>query len=782
MKKLKISPILLVIFILIINYSCQNKNEPATYESIKEIISSSKTSKDFIFSDSLLSIAYQESSTIRDTGLMALSRIVQGNLYLKNRKFDSSYVFLTEALGLLKESANDTLKISCYGIIGNYHLQKSRSLEREYHLNTALENYQSSLFIGLKLDDSTRIGTTEINLGIIFKELNIIDSSLIHFQKANSYLKNSTNLTLKATAALNLAQLQLSIGNLKDALEYNKKALSIYENISGDEINQCQAYLHLGDIFRVGEQLDSAAYYFELALDSAEWIGPPLVKDFIKMRSNDNLGAVLKSLGKFTSAKEKLDTALVLAESMENAYMVGNIHINIGNLFLEQDSFSLAKSSFEESFNIFTQINYPQGIATSLGSIGKYYSRISKPDSAIYYYNESKKLHEATTDKLNLSIDYLNLGITTFQKNKQENTNEAIQYFDEGLALIDQIGSSKNKDKFLFSLAEVYGYKGNYQKANQYLLEFITLKDSLNDSEVPKKVALIEGQFNNERYARIEKEDKLRIQKLEINDLKKSKQISRNRTVSFFLGIIIVIGFLAFRRIRKDQLTIKRTNKNLQLSNKQKDGLLHVLRHQVKNDFNRFGGQLDTLSFTQSVGKEYQTSITNLRNKAIAQGKLYSILYGERADYETIYLQPFIKKWIKEIISINNNTDFDDNLVEMDFKATPKMVLKYGEKLALIIYEIIVNSFKHAFKDGRKPKFSIGLFESADNKITFKIKDNGVGFPEEIPTTASSKISGLGLIKMLTNEDLEGEIKMYNENGAVYEITSPKFNLESINK
>lgn len=81
----------------------------------------------------------------------------------------------------------------------------------------------------------------------------------------------------------------------------------------------------------------------------------------------------------------------------------------------------------------------------------------------------------------------------------------------------------------------------------------------------------------------------------------------------------------------------------------------------------------------------------------------------------------------------------------------------------LIINEIVSNSLKHAFKDGRKGEISIRLNQTEVDTFRLEIGDNGIGMPEGF-TLESSDSLGIQLIQALTDQ-LEGTMKVENNPG-----------------
>ncbi len=125
--------------------------------------------------------------------------------------------------------------------------------------------------------------------------------------------------------------------------------------------------------------------------------------------------------------------------------------------------------------------------------------------------------------------------------------------------------------------------------------------------------------------------------------------------------------------------------------------------------------------------------------------------------------------------------DFDDyirrlseNLVK-SFRVNPDRVnLKINaERISLdidtavpcglIINEIVSNSLKHAFKDGRVGEISIELVTTGEDKFRLTIGDNGVGFEEGFSIESSDSL-GIQLIQALTDQ-LEGKMELINTPG-----------------
>jgi two-component sensor histidine kinase len=89
----------------------------------------------------------------------------------------------------------------------------------------------------------------------------------------------------------------------------------------------------------------------------------------------------------------------------------------------------------------------------------------------------------------------------------------------------------------------------------------------------------------------------------------------------------------------------------------------------------------------------------------------------------------------------------------------------------LIINELVSNSLKYAFPDGRKGEIRVGL-RSADDRFTLVVADNGVGLPADVNFRATDTM-GLQVVTTLVKQ-LDGKIELERRGGTAFEITFPE--------
>jgi two-component sensor histidine kinase len=85
----------------------------------------------------------------------------------------------------------------------------------------------------------------------------------------------------------------------------------------------------------------------------------------------------------------------------------------------------------------------------------------------------------------------------------------------------------------------------------------------------------------------------------------------------------------------------------------------------------------------------------------------------------------------------------------------------------LLLNELITNSLKHAFKDGRSGELRVELARN-DDRIRLAVKDNGVGLPAGLDVRGGKSL-GLRLVNTLVRQ-LRGTLDIADRGGACFEL------------
>jgi len=86
----------------------------------------------------------------------------------------------------------------------------------------------------------------------------------------------------------------------------------------------------------------------------------------------------------------------------------------------------------------------------------------------------------------------------------------------------------------------------------------------------------------------------------------------------------------------------------------------------------------------------------------------------------------------------------------------------------LIINELLSNSVKHAFPEGKKGEILVKLHSDKKGTITLVVSDNGIGFPDDIDFQKAQSL-GLQMVNDLTRQ-IGGTIKLDRTGGTAFKV------------
>ncbi len=207
----------------------------------------------------------------------------------------------------------------------------------------------------------------------------------------------------------------------------------------------------------------------------------------------------------------------------------------------------------------------------------------------------------------------------------------------------------------------------------------------------------------------------------------------------------------------------KMAEDQIKASLKEKEILLQEVHHRVKNNMQIISSLLNLQSShikdKESLGL-FKSSQNRVKSMALIHERLYQSKDFTRidvADYvQNLTNHLFITYGIsKEAIRLKIN--IKDIFLDIN-TAIP---------CGLIINELVSNSLKHAFPNGKKGEIQISMRPLSKSEMELVVGDNGVGMPEDA-NLRNTKSLGLYLVSMLAEDQLHGKIKLDKTGGTAY--------------
>lgn len=523
---------------------------------------------------------------------------------------------------------------------------------------------------------------------------------------------------------------------------------------------------------------------------------------------------------------------------------ISDYNYRLGMILYKQVRYAESARAFKESYNqsdvcrdVFLYFYRRQEL---LDNIGICYVKLKQPDSALTYFKAAIKHvkdgmnnypeKSATVFESALGVIYGNMGDAYRDKKEidyaEELYKKSIQinssiYFDNTDAQFTRIKLAKvyiDKNELvkaiqLLNNIDTIQRQKQYRDANidrqwnnlmwqyyealqqpavafGYLRQYTILKDSLNS---------ITQSFTqtdvSERFKNMDKEYELLL-------LERHNNLTRSYlTLAIMAGVLVFIIliqlYLNWRKSKKNitiltQLNdhIKAQKQTLEHANNEKDRILRVVAHDVRNPITAIYAlsdflKLDATNLTPDQ-QEYITLISEACNNALT---LTKEILDAASSKETDLLT---KEWI------DINTLLSNSISLLRFKAADKgqelkltlpkepiTIYADKEKIWRVINNLVVNAIKFS---NQHDTIEITASREKDT-LTIAVKDNGIGIPDKYKDkifemftdakrsgTAGEKSYGLGLsISQKIIKDHGGIITFDSKegNGTAFYITLP---------
>ena len=210
----------------------------------------------------------------------------------------------------------------------------------------------------------------------------------------------------------------------------------------------------------------------------------------------------------------------------------------------------------------------------------------------------------------------------------------------------------------------------------------------------------------------------------------------------------------------------KRAEEQIKASLAEKEVLLKEIHHRVKNNLQ----VISSLLYLQSKSIEdkaalqmFQESQNRVRSMAFIHERLYQSQDLARVDFAE-YVRSLTNYLFR---SYGVSTDVIQLKINMD---DLPLGIDTAIPCGLIVNELVSNSLKYAFPDGRGGEIRIELRSDGDNRIALMVSDDGVGLPEDLDFRKTESL-GLQLVNNLSVAQLEGAIDLDRRGGTTFRIT-----------
>ncbi|MCH8317011.1 MAG: PAS domain S-box protein [Bacteroidetes bacterium] len=214
-------------------------------------------------------------------------------------------------------------------------------------------------------------------------------------------------------------------------------------------------------------------------------------------------------------------------------------------------------------------------------------------------------------------------------------------------------------------------------------------------------------------------------------------------------------------------IDLDKQKNELDISLKEKEVLLREVHHRVKNNMQIIMSLMRLQSYTIKDAKLLDV-FKLCQNRIKSMSFVHEDLYNS-GNFKSVDFAKLARRLIVNIFdSFNINTN--DIKLELD---NDHVELEISDSIpsALIINELVTNSLKYAFPNGKKGKIFVSC-KSSKNNVQLIVRDNGIGLPDHVNFRKPESV-GLQLVNDLSYQ-LNGKLKYDGSKGAEFSINFVK--------
>jgi len=589
---------------------------------------------------------------------------------------------------------------------------KAADLIAEGNLGDAKTIINDALSVSYVIDDDEGKAFAYSNLGNYFFSMGMADSVIAALNEPYTQLQHTSR-------AVNIGNLIATAhrenASFSDALQIYQEVL---EKARAEENQSMQAAIkqNIAGVYEsLGDYPAAIDHYLE-SLSLAEQLGDSQTRAVVL----ENLGTLNLSEGNYELAETYIKQALEINLDIGNPrYITGN-YINLGILYKSTERFDEALESYQKSLELGNQMG---NIVTKLQSyynIGILYNEMGNYEKALEYFQESLEMSRQNNIRIGYFYNYSGMGDTYLSL---ENYSEAIRYFEDALEIAESLSQVEFIKNILNKLSLANESGGDTAAALNYLKRYNSITDSIATTEREEALARQETLLNlrTERQNRELAEQALASQR---------NALIRSLILLFVVALALVGLFIFYQKKNRMNRQLRERTVELQKVNTEKDKLLSILAHDLRNPLSGLQGVVyliqegvlnnkDMDLMLKEVDHRLQHGITILSN-------YLQWAQNQKDGIETNMEPVNVREVVEECLTgFKHSSQKKGVTIEIEIPGNLTM-LADNNMMQVILRNLISNSIKYVDENG---VVTITAVEES-NRVKLSVSDNGVGIPE----------------------------------------------------
>jgi len=198
---------------------------------------------------------------------------------------------------------------------------------------------------------------------------------------------------------------------------------------------------------------------------------------------------------------------------------------------------------------------------------------------------------------------------------------------------------------------------------------------------------------------------------------------------------------------------------------KSREILFHEIHHRVKNNLQIVSSLLN-LQQHLIVDDRSRTVFLECQTQIQSMAMVHDQIYHE-SELDTVSMKEYFDNLCSYLGGVYD-TESHGIRIAIESKAEIKLNLDSAIPVALIVNELVSNSFKHAFPLDRGGTVRVILDREQEGEASIAVRDDGIGLAAARKTSPSDKPQGLGLdLVAALVQQVSGRIEQFDDGGSV---------------
>ncbi|MDH5381882.1 MAG: tetratricopeptide repeat protein [Cyclobacteriaceae bacterium] len=662
-------------------------------------------------------------------------------------------------------------------------------------MNTTKVILVLALFGCLYQTVSGQDSTTEITLDTIRAAKIIqVGNDLMYTNPDSANLKyyEALNILQKHDLPIKHAKVYLKIGfvhslkgDFPEALQNDLLSLE-KAKLSNDSLLLMKVFNNIGDDHMNSRNYEIAYDFFSRALQVANKYD----KKNVIATVNFNMGFVLKALGRYNEAKERLIHAHKISSEINEHTIIAHSLDELGHLYFLQENYPEAKKSLVLAKSLIDSLDIKEARVDNLTKLSDVYIQNNEFSTAIELLDKALRIALIMNNDNQQSSILNQLANIYLQQKKYNNAREVLNQS----ILISK--NSKN-DVEIYESYMIYSHieeeTGNPTKALGFLRKHNHFKDSIDEILLNTRIS------NFQLQVEIDKKD-FEISLLNAREQQRLDEIQKQKSAQNVL--VVLMALLLFLLITVYRSGIRRRKINILLQQhkeevvkknneldeliKVKDKFISILAHDLRSPIRSLSAILGLAVKQQMTEEELKSIILEIKTRTEQTSNLLDNLL----EWALLQMDKItVNKTSFDIhLLVESNLEMINNMTGKDIEFKNKVEsLKINADKNMIDLAIR-NLLSNAIKFTKEGEVIVGL-KKFNGEVIISVQDSGKGLTDHelanifdenkmMSNEGTGREKGTGLGLKLTKEFVERNGgKIWAENnptgGSVFSFSLP---------